>query len=70
MTPSPQEKAIEIVEMFSAKAEELQENTSFSYDKECALICVDEIMLLNFDLIQTISDFNYWEQVKAEIEKL
>jgi len=37
--------------------------------KECALIAVDEILIINsVDKDEDLS--NYWEQVKQEIEKL
>lgn len=35
--------------------------------RQCALICVDEILKLPFE---NQSERNYWEEVKNEIEKL
>ena len=65
---SPKEKAKELVDKFSPLAknwdcyndEPLEENNA----KQCALIAVDEI-IQNF-----FSNFDYWQQVKQEIEKL
>lgn len=36
------EKAHELVVKYSDKASECSEETEFDYDKQCALICVDE----------------------------
>lgn len=43
--------------------------------KECALICVDEILntseyLSSYNNVNGIDPFEYWEQVKQEIGKL
>ena len=40
--------------------------------KQCALICVDEIIKssLSYDYNMAISANNYWQEVKQEIEKL
>ena len=42
--------------------------------KQCALICVDEILNNSQrngkDIWRLPSDANYWQQVKTEIEKL
>ena len=58
---SPKEKAKELVDKFTFRCEECD------YDwnaKQCALIAVDEI-IKNF-----FSNFDYWQEVKQEIEKL
>jgi hypothetical protein len=69
---------------YKEKAEELirkyytfgirKEGQSLSWheSKQCALICVDEIL----ETVKSVSsneieyDDNYWQQVKTEIEKL
>ena len=38
--------------------------------KLCALIAVDEILNYDNQFIQTEEQFNYWKEVKNEIEKL
>jgi hypothetical protein len=70
----PKEKAEELVEKFYSRA------TSYSLDrknqnenaKQCALIAVDEIMKQCYDYrdIDLQASYDYWEEVKSEIEKL
>lgn len=38
--------------------------------KQCALIAVDEIIKQELTYDPSISDINYWQEVKQEIEKL
>ena len=52
-----------------------KEKPTFNYTKQCALICVDEIintdMLIYEDTyVDKPSYLEYWKQVKAEIQKL
>lgn len=71
------DKAIELINKFSGyvSSETMlkhnDENRKQSNAKECALICVDEI--LNSEPINPShedSAYRYWEEVKQEIEKL
>ena len=72
------EKALELVEKYADKACEFNECTEGDYDKQCALICVDEI--INIPSIQigysqgfsknNKSTESYWREVKEEINKL
>ena len=58
---TPKEKAKQLVEQFSW--------IDCSSDaKQCALICVDEI--LNGSRLFYIKDYDYWKEVKQEIKKL
>jgi len=54
------------------KAKQLVEQFSWidcsSDAKQCALICVDEI--LNGSRLFYIKDYDYWKEVKQEIKKL
>lgn len=57
---TPKEKAKELVDKFSW--------IDCSSDaKQCALICVDEILETYIDLDPKL---NYWEEVKQEINKM
>ena len=56
---TPNEKAKELVNKFSQKAEVLKQDTDWDYDKECALILVEEI----FKFVPIL----YWQEVKIEI---
>jgi hypothetical protein len=59
---TPQEKAKELIRQFySVGAVEC---------KQCALIAVDEIINVTAGLKGWIDGFQYWEEVKEEIEKL
>ena len=60
---TPKEKAQELVDKFEQLVNGKDENT-----KQCALICVDEI--LNGSRLFYIEDYDYWKQVKQEIETL
>jgi hypothetical protein len=68
---TPKEKATELISKFSDEAYKYRQCTPFSYDKACALICVDEIIKHHPQSPMTHGgSYKYWEQVKAEIEKL
>lgn len=66
---TPKEKAEELVhKMYAGFVHDL-----YSYKaKQCALIAVDEIInsvvITNLTIAQ--NQFDYWEEVKSEIEKL
>lgn len=66
---TPKEKANELVEKFYL---ELRQH-SFNYDeetsKQCALICVDEIQNTKSVCVND-TEYEYWEDVKHEIELL
>ena len=65
---TPKEKAEELVAKFEWYCEEVME-----YQKDCALIAVDEILKSNpYEVSKTDMDSNieYWQEVKQEIEKL
>ena len=68
------EKAKELVDKFAKEAWSFHENTKWGYDKQCALICVDEIIKEN-ERINEGGAFptpltEYWKEVKQEIIKL
>jgi len=58
---TPKEKAMEIAMKFDKDGQ--TDNAII-----CALICVDEI--LNGSRLFYIEDYDYWKEVKQEIEKL
>ena len=71
---TPKEKAEDIVHkystyvvMWSGGIEVERQNV-----KQCALISVDEMLkeLESIDDGQTVIPYNYWQEVKQEIEKL
>ena len=70
------EKAIQLVNIYSVKASECSEETEFDYDKQCALICIDELINtgINQDYIKQdgymLSLVEFYTEVKQEIEKL
>ena len=68
---TPEEKAIKLVDTYLATIVfNIKENINASVigaAKQCALICVDEI-LKNTLIIPKV--LNYWEEVKQEIQKL
>ena len=67
----PKDKAIELLDKYSNKSIECNEGTEWTYDKQCALICVDEI-LESFNYLEYYPEDlrDYWQKVKQEINKL
>jgi hypothetical protein len=67
---TPQNKAWELVQKY-IKYQHYLENDAWNQSKECALIAVDEIML-NEKINHSSLDktYEYWEDVKKEIEAL
>jgi hypothetical protein len=73
MTPSPKEKATELLSKFYMICQEFTEEIQCSIQaQQCALIAVQYIITsnphsnpFNTDVHSTM---DYWEQVKAEIE--
>ena len=73
---TPKEKAIELVGKFSPLVEywdfynnELRINEDILKDaKQCAIIAVDEI--LNITLSYAGKDYDFWQEVKIEIQEL
>jgi hypothetical protein len=46
-------------------------NGSWNNAKQCALICVDEILIImNEEYLSGAIKINYWQEVKQEIEQL
>ncbi len=65
---TPREKAIELVDQYNFIY--IQNYTSIHEVKQCALIAVDEILRIFEDTNGSDYRFEYWEEVKQEIEKL
>ena len=66
------EKAEELVEKFIDHVKWHQRRYKFEEAKICALICVDEILKsdLRKSPYDTSNPYDYWKEVKTEIEKL
>ena len=66
---TPKEKAKELVDRFR-----IGDRNMKSKAKQCALICVDEILKNSLQLpvllSTAVSEEIYWEEVKQEIDKL
>ena len=62
---TPQEKAKELVDKFTVVGLQ-QRNEGI----QCALIAVDEILIAIQDLPINEVNWDYWQQVKQEINKL
>jgi len=66
---TPKDKAKELVDKFS----DLEDGEMYiGKAKQCAIIAVDEIMKQCYDYrdIDLQASYDYWEEVKQEIEKL
>jgi hypothetical protein len=73
------EKAIELVNAMGMSTHYLNNYTGGDdipvyrnqYAKQCAFIAVNEIIdAIDWHSFETPTNFNYWHEVKAEIEKL
>jgi hypothetical protein len=65
---TPKEKAIELVKKYNA-LHLIFTNRTYQWDKQCALIAVDEILKVG-NVIVSYNVTDYWQEVKQEIEKL
>ena len=66
---TPQEKAIQLVERYDDALTYLE---SKAKAKQCALVAVDELISQCWDYrdIDLGASYDYWKEVKQEIEKL
>jgi hypothetical protein len=70
---SPQEKAKELIDKYINLTDGwVYGIKNWEHKKQCALICVDEIMhVIDWHEFETPNEeLNYWNQVKEEIQKL
>ena len=69
---TPKEKAIELIDKFWKWSLMDSKHSVAPYAKQCALIAVDEIMKQCWEYrdIDLQKSFDYWQEVKQEIEKL
>jgi hypothetical protein len=67
---TPKEKAQELIDKFENYSfmDIDKRISSFNSAKQCALVAVDEILKVTVGLNGWIDGFQYWEQVKQEIE--
>lgn len=67
---TPKEKAVELYNKFKISAFSVRDNEA----KRCALICVDEIIATcpqkENEIFAVSKGMKYWEEVKAELEKM
>jgi hypothetical protein len=58
-----------INDFFDVKNESIDYGMEWQMAQQCALICVDEIVnsIVITDLTTAQNQFNYWEEVKKEI---
>jgi hypothetical protein len=67
---TPQEKSKQLYNKF-LRYVPAEEEFEHEYAKQCALIAVDEILVvMNEEYFSDALKIEYWEQVKQEIEKL
>jgi len=73
---TPKEKAIELVEKYIDLQDENLKECDYRFSKLCALIAIDEIINLDFNIKCDASErcvsyiITFYENVKIEIEKL
>ena len=70
---TPKEKAIELVKKYiEFKIDGRPRIFGIALSKQFALIAVDEILEMDLPILEEEADgfYDYWEQVKQEIEKI
>ena len=68
---TPKEKAKELVDKFwYVEPEESCDGMEYQMAQQSSLIAVDEILNYDNQFIQTEEQFNYWKEVKQEIQNL
>ena len=68
---TPKEKAVELFnKMYQAKDILFQKKMDKYQAKQCALIAVDEILDVLFQIFESYEERIFWQEVKQEIEKL
>ena len=74
---TPKEKAVELYSKYEQLGRDFTRGVSMhEFAKQCALIAVDEIIngyefdSLNIEHKRIMDNINFWDEVKAEIEKL
>lgn len=70
---TPKEKAIELVKKYiEFKIDGRPRIFGIALSKQFALIAVDEILEMDLPILEEDADtfYDYWEEVKQEIEKL
>ncbi len=69
---TPKEKAKELTNSFYRIIPLDKMTIDYNLAKQCALIAVDEILLVFYDDIRSmwLDELNYWHDVKKEIKNL
>ena len=69
---TPEEKAKDIFDSYWYCLMQSDIKNRSNWSKECALIAVDEILEMHLPILEEDADefYDYWEEVKQEIEKL
>jgi hypothetical protein len=68
---TPKEKAEQLVrKYYTFGLNNPAQSFSWYECKECSLIAVDEILDQQNEFMQTKEHYNYWKQVKQQIQKL
>jgi hypothetical protein len=68
---TPKEKAEQLINAFLPHVRwKMGQEDVIQRAKECALVAVDEILNVTVGLTDFTDDFDYWQKVKQEIEKL
>ena len=71
---TPKEKAKELVYEFLMYVESdfIDSNSEINNAKQCALIAVNQVIESHYKLLSGVnpSVYNFWQEVKQEIEKL
>ena len=68
---TPKDKALELYNKYEQLGRDFTRGVSMKeFAKRCALIAVDEIIEANPYKLSLEGKFNFWAEVKQEIEKL
>ena len=70
---TPKEKARELYNTYEQLGRDFTRGVSMNeFAKHCALIAVDEILEMDLPILEEDADkfYDYWQEVKQEIEQL
>lgn len=70
-TKPPKEKAIELLHLYNLMQTYI-DDFSIEDAKQCAIICCDEVLAIKKEIWDDFHSeyFEYWQEVKSELEQL
>ena len=61
------EKAEQILNIYNSLEDSI-DGFGREHSKQCAIICIDEVLEMVHDSLISMKEYDYWKEVKQEIE--